>query len=107
MVLLGKLLCLSNQLSLTAYYCEIRAVFCLHRRVTVSYFVKSAVGYYCKIRAVSSCSCIIILCYFTCIFYAVVRQIFLLFIDNKDSVFGFHRRVTVSYFCQISCSLLL
>ena len=27
-------------------------------------------------------------CYFTCIFYAVVRQISMLFIDNKDSVFG-------------------
>ena len=26
-------------------------------------------------------------CYFTCIFYAVVRQISLLFIDNKDTVF--------------------
>ena len=26
-------------------------------------------------------------CYFTCIFYAVVRQISMLFIDNKDSVF--------------------
>ena len=25
-------------------------------------------------------------CYFTCIFYAVVRQISMLFIDNKDSV---------------------
>ena len=25
--------------------------------------------------------------YFTCIFYAVVRQISMLFIDNKDSVF--------------------
>ena len=32
-------------------------------------------------------SCIIILCYFTCIFYAVVGQISMLFIDNKDSVF--------------------
>ena len=32
-------------------------------------------------------SCIIILCYFTCISYAVVRQISMLFIDNKDSVF--------------------
>ena len=31
------------------------------------------------------CSCII-LCYFTSIFYAVVRQISVLFIDNKDSV---------------------
>ena len=28
-----------------------------------------------------------IVCYFTRIFYAVVRQISLLFIDNKDSVF--------------------
>ena len=36
---------------------------------------------------VYSCSCIIILCYFTFIFYAVVRQISMLFIDNKDSVF--------------------
>ena len=26
-------------------------------------------------------------CYFTCIFYAVVRQMSMLFIDNKDSVF--------------------
>ena len=26
-------------------------------------------------------------CYFTCIFYAVVRQISMLFIDNKVSVF--------------------
>ena len=26
-------------------------------------------------------------CYFTCIFYAIVRQISMLFIDNKDSVF--------------------
>ena len=26
-------------------------------------------------------------CYFTCIFYAVVSQISILFIDNKDSVF--------------------
>ena len=26
-------------------------------------------------------------CYFTCIFYAVVRQISMLFIGNKDSVF--------------------
>ena len=26
-------------------------------------------------------------CYFTCIFYAVVRQISILFIDNTDSVF--------------------
>ena len=26
-------------------------------------------------------------CYFTGIFYAVVRQIYILFIDNKDSVF--------------------
>ena len=26
-------------------------------------------------------------CYFTCTFYAVVRQISMLFIDNKDSVF--------------------
>ena len=26
-------------------------------------------------------------CYFICIFYAVVRQISMLFIDNKDSVF--------------------
>ena len=33
------------------------------------------------------CSCVIILCYFTGIFYAVVRQISMLFIDNKDSVF--------------------
>ena len=32
------------------------------------------------------CSCTI-LCYFTGIFYAVVRQISTLFIDNKDSVF--------------------
>ena len=32
-------------------------------------------------------SCIIILCYFTCIFYAVVRQNSMLFMDNKDSVF--------------------
>ena len=27
------------------------------------------------------------MCYFTCIFYAVVRQICMLFIDNKDSIF--------------------
>ena len=33
------------------------------------------------------CSCVIILCYSTCIFYAVVRQISMLFIDNKDSLF--------------------
>ena len=33
------------------------------------------------------CSCIIILCYFTGIFHAVVSQISMLFIDNKDSVF--------------------
>ena len=26
-------------------------------------------------------------CYFTCIFYAVVRQISILFINSKDSVF--------------------
>ena len=26
-------------------------------------------------------------CYFTCSFYEVVRQISMLFIDNKDSVF--------------------
>ena len=26
-------------------------------------------------------------CYFTCTFYAVVRQIYILFIDNKGSVF--------------------
>ena len=26
-------------------------------------------------------------CYLTCIFYAVVRQFSMLFIDNKDSVF--------------------
>ena len=32
------------------------------------------------------CSCII-LCYFTGIFYAVVRQISMLFTDNKDSLF--------------------
>ena len=32
------------------------------------------------------CSCIIILCYFTGIFHAVVSQISMLFIDNKDSV---------------------
>ena len=32
------------------------------------------------------CSCII-LCYFTGNFYAVVRQISMLFIDNKDPVF--------------------
>ena len=32
------------------------------------------------------CLCII-LCYFTGIFYAVIRQISVLFIDNKDSVF--------------------
>ena len=33
------------------------------------------------------CSCIFILCYFTCIFYAVVRQISMLIIDNEDCVF--------------------
>ena len=33
------------------------------------------------------CSCVIILCYFTGIFYADVRQISMLFIDNKDSVY--------------------
>ena len=32
------------------------------------------------------CSCII-LCYFTGIFYAVVRQISMLFTDNQDSAF--------------------
>ena len=31
-------------------------------------------------------------CYFTCIFYAVVRQISMLFIDNKDSVFCTHHQ---------------
>ena len=34
-------------------------------------------------------------CYFTGIFYAVVRQISMLFIDNKDSVFCRVSRVTV------------
>ena len=29
-------------------------------------------------------------CYFTCIFYAVIRQVSMLFIDNKDSVFCTH-----------------
>ena len=33
------------------------------------------------------CSCVIILCYIICIFYAVGRQISMLSIDNKDSVF--------------------
>ena len=36
------------------------------------------------------CSCII-LCYFTGIFYAVIRQITVLFTDNKDSVFCIHQ----------------
>ena len=36
-------------------------------------------------------------CYFTCIFYAVVRQIFMLFMDNKNSV-----SVSVSYRYQWS-----
>ena len=39
---------------------------------------------------VYSCSCIIILCYFTGIFYGVVRQISMLFIDSNDSVFCMH-----------------
>ena len=30
-------------------------------------------------------------CYFTGIFYAVIRQISVLFIDNKDSVFCIHQ----------------
>ena len=33
------------------------------------------------------CSCIILLFFFAGIFYEVVRQISMLFIDNKDSVF--------------------
>ena len=48
-----------------------------------------------SVFCVYSCSCIIILCYFTCIFYAVVRQISVLFIDNKDSVFC----ILYSVFC--------
>ena len=34
--------------------------------------------------------CVHTVCYFTGIFYAVVRQIIILFIDNKDSVFCIH-----------------
>ena len=30
---------------------------------------------------------VLLYCYFTCIFYAVIRQISMLFMDNKDSVF--------------------
>ena len=43
------------------------------------------------------CSCIIILCYFTCIFYAVIRQISMLFTDNKDSVFCKNEHAQVVY----------
>ena len=45
------------------------------------------------------CSCVIILCYFTGIFYADVRQISMLFIDNKDSVYIYiymHKTQTVA-----------
>ena len=44
------------------------------------------------------CSCII-LCYFTGIFHVVVRQISLLFIDNKDYVFC---KTVVYYTCNMT-----
>ena len=44
----------------------------------------------CFTTHVYLCSCII-LCYFTGIFYAVIRQITVLFTDNKDSVFCIHQ----------------
>ena len=37
------------------------------------------------------------LCYFTGIFYAVVRQISMLFIDNKDSVFCILYQIALSF----------
>ena len=43
--------------------------------------IKYSVFYVCL------CSRIIILCVILLVFYAVVRQISMLFIDNKDSVF--------------------
>ena len=37
-------------------------------------------------------------CYFTGTFYAVVRQISMLFIDNKDSVFCKKEKVEVKHY---------
>ena len=45
------------------------------------------------------CSCIILVCYFTGIFHVVVRQISMLFIDNKDSVFC---KTVVYYTCNMT-----
>ena len=41
-------------------------------------------------------------CYFTGIFYAVVRQIYMLFIDNKDSVFCIHSAKSVGGKLQLN-----
>ena len=54
------------------------------------------------------CSCIIILCVIVlCIFYAIVRQISMLFIDNKDSVFCYLHCIQVSCICRVPVTFTL
>ena len=63
--------------------------FCVHQTTMHQFIVSLYAKPYMLVAyvfCVYLCSCIIILCYFTCIFYAVVRQISMLFVDNKDFV---------------------
>ena len=47
-------------------------------------------------------------CYFICIFYVVVMQIYMLFIDNKDSVFCIQQIMKfISYLTTATNSILL